>query len=105
MSTREERRPRRSTKRGRQARRDSNGADLYKSSTPRVATPTDAHEHYHREKARRANRGRSHDHPLEQARRAYHALLESDAARAKGGRPKKAATPKPDVHRDDSEKG
>jgi hypothetical protein len=30
------------------------------------------------------------EHPLEQARRAYHALLAADAERAKGGRPKKA---------------
>jgi hypothetical protein len=48
-----------------------------------------AHEHYRREKARRAERMRPAEHPLEQARRAYHALLAADAERAKGGRPKK----------------
>ena len=48
-----------------------------------------AREHYRREKARRAERIRPAEHPLEQARRAYHALLAADAERAKGGRPKK----------------
>jgi hypothetical protein len=48
-----------------------------------------AREHYRREKARRAERMRPAEHPLEQARRAYHALLAADAERAKGGRPKK----------------
>ena len=52
-------------------------------------THADAREHYHREKARRAGRSRPPDHPLEQARRTYHALLAADAERAKGGRPKK----------------
>ncbi|HEY2374530.1 MAG TPA: hypothetical protein VGH98_01025 [Gemmatimonadaceae bacterium] len=54
-------------------------------------SPTDvaAREHYRREKARRAERVRPAEHPLEQARRAYHALLAADAERAKGGRPKK----------------
>jgi hypothetical protein len=47
-------------------------------------------EHYRREKERRATRPRAPEHPLEQARRAYHALLAADAERAKGGRPKKA---------------
>ena len=53
-----------------------------------------AREHYRREKARRAQRTRPPEHPLEQARRAYDALLAADAERAKGGRPKKmTATP------------
>ena len=38
-------------------------------------------------------RTRPPEHPLEQARRAYHALLAADAERAKGGRPKKNAAP------------
>lgn len=38
-------------------------------------------------------RARPPEHPLEQARRAYHALLAADAERAKGGRPKKTGTP------------
>jgi len=53
----------------------------------------DAREHYRREKARRAHHVRTPEHPLEQARRAYHALLAADAARAKGGRPKKTGAP------------
>ena len=55
------------------------------STSPDLA----AREHYRREKARRAERMRPAEHPLEQARRAYHALLAADAERAKGGRPKK----------------
>jgi hypothetical protein len=54
-----------------------------------------AREHYRREKARRAARVRPPEHPLEQARRAYHALLAADAERAKGGRPKKAGAAVP----------
>jgi hypothetical protein len=50
-----------------------------------------AREHYRREKARRAERSRPPEHPLEQARRAYEALLAADADRAKGGRPRKDA--------------
>jgi len=55
------------------------------------ATETAARDHYRREKARRAERTRPPEHPLEQARRAYEALLAADAERAKGGRPKKDA--------------
>ena len=56
-------------------------------------TDLGAREHYRREKARRAERVRPPEHPLEQARRAYHTLLAADAERARGGRPKKTATP------------
>jgi hypothetical protein len=52
-----------------------------------------ARQHYQREKERRAARIRPPEHPLEQARRAYHALLAADAERAKGGRPKKGGAP------------
>ena len=52
-----------------------------------------AREHYRREKERRAARTRPPEHPLEQARRAYHALLAADAERAKGGRPRKTGAP------------
>lgn len=65
-----------------------------------------AREHYRREKERRAMRTRPPEHPLEQARRAYHALLAADAERAKGGRPKKAgAQPgrKPKVAKPDAD--
>jgi hypothetical protein len=65
------------------------------ASTDRERTPTElaAREHYRREKARRAGRTRPPEHPLEQARRAYDALLAADAERAKGGRPKKNIAP------------
>ena len=67
------------------------------SKEPELAThslTTDqlAREHYRREKARRAQRTRPPEHPLEQARRAYDALLAADAERAKGGRPRKVVT-------------
>lgn len=65
-----------------------------------------AREHYRREKERRALRVRPPEHPLEQARRAYHALLAADAERAKGGRPKKTGAPparKPKAHEPDAE--
>ena len=52
-----------------------------------------ARQHYRREKERRATRVRPPEHPLEQARRAYHALLAADAERARGGRPKKTGAP------------
>lgn len=89
--------------RGRRGRRDRGGSEPYKpssaaptpSSTPPIVTRTAASEHYHREKARRANRNRPEDHPLEQARRAYQELLASDAAKMRGGRPKKVVTRKP----------
>ena len=51
-------------------------------------------------------RTRPPEHPLEQARRAYHALLAADAERAKGGRPKKTgAQPgrKPKVAKPDAD--
>jgi hypothetical protein len=54
----------------------------------------EASAHYQREKARRAQQLRPPDHPLEQARRAYEQLRAADAARAKGGRPKKDAGPR-----------
>lgn len=48
-----------------------------------------ATEHYHREKARRAVRAAPESDAMAAARREYLALLESDAAKGKGGRPKK----------------
>lgn len=49
-----------------------------------------ARDLYLREKARRARRVQADaDHPLEQARRQYHALLASEAEAGRGGRPKK----------------
>ena len=55
-----------------------------------------AREHYHREKARRARQTRPEHELLAAAKREYLALLEADAAKGKGGRPKKkAARPAP----------
>jgi hypothetical protein len=69
------------------------------------ATGEAAREHYRREKERRAAQTRPPEHPLEQARRAYHALLAADAERARGGRPKKGGAPvrKPKAVASDSE--
>ena len=92
MSTGKEKRQR---KRATRARRQIPTPTRRESTFAGEAEPTDlaAREHYRREKARRAERVRPPEHPLEQARRAYHALLAADAERAKGGRPKKAAPP------------
>ena len=100
--SRDDDRQRPTATRGRRARRDRAGSELYKPSsttrTPASTTPSasrsPASEHYHREKARRANRERPQDHPMEQARRAYQELLASDAAKMRGGRPKKIVTRK-----------
>ena len=48
-----------------------------------------AHDHYHREKARRAKRGLPENEAMAAARREYLAMLEADAAKGKGGRPRK----------------
>jgi len=65
------------------------------ATADRELTPSElaAREHFRREKARRAGRTRPPEHPLEQARRAYDALLAADAERARGGRPKKSIAP------------
>lgn len=52
-----------------------------------------ASEHYHREKARRQSQANPETDVMAEARREYLALLESDAAKGKGGRPKKKVTP------------
>src|SRR5690348_10784360 len=90
MSTGNEKRQR---KRATRARRQSPPPARRESPFARDTESTElaAREHYRREKARRAERVRPPEHPLEQARRAYHALLAADAERAKGGRPKKDA--------------
>jgi hypothetical protein len=101
--SRDDDRQRPTATRGRRARRDRTGSEQYKpssaaratSSTPASVSRSAASEHYHREKARRANRNRPDDHPMEQARRAYQELLASDAAKMRGGRPKKMVTRKP----------
>ena len=83
----------RQRRRATRVRRVSEAAPSDEPVLPAEVDPTDelARDHYRREKERRATRERPPEHPLEQARRAYHALLAADAERAKGGRPKKAA--------------
>jgi hypothetical protein len=59
-----------------------------------------AREHYHREKARRARVAHPDSELMEAAKREYLALLAQEAARGKGGRPKKkpaGANPDADV--------
>ncbi len=52
-----------------------------------IAKPLAPEEHYRCEKQRRS--ARRQDVAIEEARREYAALLEADAARQKGGRPKR----------------
>lgn len=48
-----------------------------------------ARDHYLREKARRSQEAHPDSELMEAAKREYRALLEQEAARGKGGRPKK----------------
>ena len=48
-----------------------------------------ARDHYHREKARRANEPHPDSELMAAAKREYLALLAQEAAKGKGGRPKK----------------
>lgn len=50
-----------------------------------------ARDHYNREKARRAKRALPENEAMAAARREYLAMLEADAAKGKGGRPRKNA--------------
>lgn len=59
--------------------------------SPDSASHSAARDHYLREKARRAKRLGPNHELLAAARREYEALLEADAAKGKGGRPKKTA--------------
>ncbi len=57
-----------------------------------------AREHYRREKARRAKTRGPDEELLAAAKREYLALLEAEAAKGKGGRPKKKpAAPKHEI--------
>jgi hypothetical protein len=87
----------RQRKRSTRVRRGGKVPATNASTVAAEGEPTDeaAREHYRREKERRAQRVRPPEHPLEQARRTYHALLAADAERAKGGRPKKDGAPVP----------
>lgn len=82
------------------ARRDAayHGTAMEPPAAHESVTPA---EHYRREKARRAaeRRGTAAD-PLEEARREYRAMLAADAARQKGGRPKKTSEHRPDSGED-----
>jgi hypothetical protein len=63
-------------------------------SRTRDALPQDkATEHYHREKARRARHAAPESDVMAAARREYLALLESEAVKGKGGRPRKKVAP------------
>jgi len=54
-------------------------------------TGSSARDHYNREKARRAKRALPENEAMAAARREYLAMLEADAAKGKGGRPRKNA--------------
>ena len=65
------------------------------SDTPK-SDQSSAKDHYAREKARRAKTTPVDDEAMASARREYQALLETNAAKGRGGRPKKSrATQKP----------
>lgn len=84
------------------ARRDApyHGTAMEPPTVHEAITPA---EHYRREKARRAAERRDvASGPLEEARREYRAMLAADAARQKGGRPKKTSERRPDSS-DDAE--
>ena len=59
------------------------------SGRGRAGEATAAQEHYRREKERRARRQAPDSELMEAAKREYLALLEAEAAKGKGGRPKK----------------
>ena len=55
--------------------------------------PSSAEDHYAREKARRAGVAPADDEAMASARREYQAMLEMNAAKGRGGRPKKQPAP------------
>lgn len=59
---------------------------------------SNAREHYQREMARRARTARPDSELLAAAKREYLALLEAEAAKGKGGRPKKKAAKRAAAH-------
>jgi len=66
------------------------GSRKHAKPTTKHPGPHDtAREHYHREKTRRARDTGPESDAMAAARREYLALLEADAAKGKGGRPKK----------------
>lgn len=68
------------------SRSHSHNGGRHSSHAERAAL---AREHYRREKERRARRPLPESDVMEAARREYLALLESEAAKGKGGRPRK----------------
>lgn len=81
------------------------GEQSYRPTTVEPAEAPDALtplEHYKREKARRnaERRGAAAD-PLDEARREYRAMLAADAAKQKGGRPRKTAARPADADKGD----
>lgn len=89
MSATNEKPPRKRPARTRRASRTPSTPSTYVVPADSSHATAAAREHYHREKARRAERARPADHPLEQARRAYQELLAKEAEQARGGRPRK----------------
>jgi hypothetical protein len=63
-----------------------------------------AREHYRREKARRSGERRPDSELLAAAKREYLAMLEADAIKGKGGRPRKKAG-RPAADTEDEENG
>ena len=59
------------------------------SGRGRAGEASAAQEHFRREKERRARRQAPESDLMEAAKREYLALLEAEAAKGKGGRPKK----------------
>jgi hypothetical protein len=55
--------------------------------------PSSPKDHYAREKARRATVAPADDEAMAAARREYQAMLEMNAAKGRGGRPKKQPAP------------
>jgi hypothetical protein len=62
-----------------------------------VAPSTTPGEHFAREKARRAGQPAPESDAMLQARRQYDAQLAANAAKGRGGRPKKQPAPPPDA--------
>jgi hypothetical protein len=60
---------------------------------PNAEPPLAAKDHYEREKARRARNAPPDSEAMASAHREYQALLEMNAAKGRGGRPKKQPAP------------
>jgi hypothetical protein len=63
------------------------------SDRPAAEPPLAAKDHYEREKARRARNAPPDSEAMASAHREYQALLEMNAAKGRGGRPKKQPAP------------